>query len=278
VFRGSVFSPYYARARRRGPADPDDHCAFNVALNGRVNRWAMTERPRRQVRAERSSLQIGPSVVDWDGNAFNFRIAEATCPVPTPLRGTVRVQPLITPGRSFALDAAGRHTWTPLAPRARVSVQFTQPRLCWQGEAYLDSNAGVRPLEHDFAGWTWSRAAMNSGTSVFYDVQHREDTAAPLALHFDAGGQVRRLGLPERVALAPSRWGISRVARSEDQGNTRLIRTLVDAPFYARSLLATHVAGEAVTSVHESLNLDRLRRSWVQCMLPFRMPRWPLRG
>jgi hypothetical protein len=29
-------------------------------------------------------------------------------------------------------------------------------------------------------------------------------------------------------------------------------------------------------TVHESLDLDRFRRPWVQCLLPFRMPRWPL--
>ena len=34
AFIGSVFSPYYAWARRRGPADPLNHCALNVALYG----------------------------------------------------------------------------------------------------------------------------------------------------------------------------------------------------------------------------------------------------
>ena len=41
AFIGSVFSPYYAWARRRGPADPQNHCALNVALYGPGgNRWA----------------------------------------------------------------------------------------------------------------------------------------------------------------------------------------------------------------------------------------------
>ena len=34
AFIGSVFSPYYALARRRGAGDPLDHCALNVALYG----------------------------------------------------------------------------------------------------------------------------------------------------------------------------------------------------------------------------------------------------
>jgi carotenoid 1,2-hydratase len=54
-----------------------------------------------------------------------------------------------------------------------------------------------------------------------------------------------------------------------------VVRTLVDAPFYARALLSTRIAGQAVTAVHESLNLDRFRSRWVQSLLPFRMPRWP---
>ncbi|MEP6836808.1 MAG: carotenoid 1,2-hydratase, partial [Bradyrhizobium sp.] len=32
AFIGSVFSPYYAFARRKGPADPLNHCAINVAI------------------------------------------------------------------------------------------------------------------------------------------------------------------------------------------------------------------------------------------------------
>ena len=32
AFVGSVFSPYYAWARRRGQADAENHCALNLAL------------------------------------------------------------------------------------------------------------------------------------------------------------------------------------------------------------------------------------------------------
>ena len=31
--------------------------------------------------------------------------------------------------------------------------------------------------------------------------------------------------------------------------------------------------GEPMTSVHESLNLDRFDATWVRLLLPFRMPR-----
>jgi carotenoid 1,2-hydratase len=269
-----VFSPYYAHARRRGLADPRNHCAFNVALSGPVQRWSMTERGRAQLRTAPGSLHIGPSAVHWDGRAFEFLIAETGCPLPRPLRGRVRVQPDCTPSRQFALDAQGIHLWSPLAPRARIDVRFEDPDLSWQGEAYLDSNAGARPLEQDFRGWTWSRAAVPGGTAVFYEVDHRHDPARALSLRFDIDGAVRPLGLPERCGLPGSLWRIARHTRSEQPASTRVLRTLVDAPFYARSLLSTRIAGCAVTAVHESLDLDRFRSRWIQTLLPFRMPRW----
>jgi carotenoid 1,2-hydratase len=51
--------------------------------------------------------------------------------------------------------------------------------------------------------------------------------------------------------------------------------TLVDAPFYARSVLNMRIAGQPVTAMHESLSLDRFSAGWVQALLPFRMPRVP---
>jgi carotenoid 1,2-hydratase len=53
----------------------------------------------------------------------------------------------------------------------------------------------------------------------------------------------------------------------------RIVRTLEDAPFYSRSLLDTRLLGSSAPAIHESLDLDRFRARWVQCLLPFRMPR-----
>ena len=52
-----------------------------------------------------------------------------------------------------------------------------------------------------------------------------------------------------------------------------VLRTLEDAPFYARSVVKTHLLGRPVTAMHESLCLDRFSRQWVRVLLPFRMPR-----
>ena len=66
AFIGSVFSPYYAAARRRAPADPEQHVAFNVALYGAgTDRWAMTERGRQHLQRDADHLRIGPSGLHW---------------------------------------------------------------------------------------------------------------------------------------------------------------------------------------------------------------------
>jgi carotenoid 1,2-hydratase len=76
---------------------------------------------------------------------------------------------------------------------------------------------------------------------------------------------------PDRVPLSRTGWRIDRGLRSES--DARAIRTLEDAPFYARSVVAAQLCGEPVMMMHESLSLDRFRRPVVQAMLPFRMPR-----
>jgi carotenoid 1,2-hydratase len=47
--------------------------------------------------------------------------------------------------------------------------------------------------------------------------------------------------------------------------------TLLDAPFYARSLVETRLRGLRVASMHESLSLTRFDARWVRALLPFRM-------
>jgi carotenoid 1,2-hydratase len=273
AFLGSVFSPYYAAARRRGSAEPLDYCAFNIVLTGATRRWCMTERPLTHVQRSAHALQIGPSSLRRDGSGYRFELRERGCPLPQPVRGTVRLQPLLQPGLAFQLDRAGHHLWAPLAPRARIEVTLDAPRLSWCGEAYFDSNRGDRPLEHDFRGWQWSRAPMDDGATVFYETDHLSDAPWPLAVRF-ADGAVHPVAVPGHVPLPHSGWGIARQACSDHAAGTRLLRTLVDAPFYARSLLRTQLGAESVVTVHESLDLQRFARRWVQWMLPFRMPRY----
>jgi carotenoid 1,2-hydratase len=67
---------------------------------------------------------------------------------------------------------------------------------------------------------------------------------------------------------------MARTTLSEAPGAT-LIRTLEDAPFYSRSLITAHLAGETLTGVHESFSGPRFASPLTRLMLPFRMPRRP---
>lgn len=276
AFVGSVFSPYYRRAQRAGRARPDDHCAVNVCLYGPgANRWAMTERGHLDVRRSRQRFEVGPSAVEWRGDALEIRVDEVATPLPRRVRGTIRVWPQALAGGVHALDAAGRHRWGPIAPRARVEVALDRPGLRWSGHGYLDSNEGDEPIDAGFTTWDWMRAPLaDGGSAVVYDVHGRAGQADRLlGLRFDAHGASEPLALPARRPLAPTGWRIARAVRCDDTALPSVERTLEDTPFYARSLVRTQLGGQSVEAVHETLSATRFASPWVQALLPWRMPR-----
>jgi carotenoid 1,2-hydratase len=259
AFLGSVFSPYYAWARRRGDVEAVNHCSINIAVySPRAGRWAMTER--------------GASI-RWTGEALEITVNETCTPVPRSLRGLIRLTPRALFEESFALDAAGLHHWTPHAPWGRVDVHFSQPALNWSGVGYLDSNTGEEPLERAFAHWTWSRSHLNSSSIVLYDTVPRHSPPRSLALQLAANGGLRSIDAPPEVCLPHTRWRLPRRTRADTEHGVHVVSTLEDTPFYSRSLLSTRLLGDQTMALHEGLSLDRFRSRWVQCLLPFRMPR-----
>jgi carotenoid 1,2-hydratase len=270
-----VFSPYYRFARWRGRAEPEQHVALNVALYGRDKcRWTMTERGKAQLARSAHELAIGPSRLHWDGQSLRFDIDEVGMPLPRRVRGQVRVFPSGLSRFSAPLDAAGRHRWGPIAPCARVEVDLPLPGLRWSGAAYLDSNEGDEPVDRGFRGWDWSRAALRDGsTAVLYDLRPAQ-AAAPerlIAVRFAPDGSGLPFDAPPRQALPRSRWGLQRTQRASSP--PRVLHTLEDTPFYARSVLGAEVLGERVATMHETLHVPRLQSLAVMAMLPFRMPR-----
>jgi carotenoid 1,2-hydratase len=272
-FVGSVFSPYYAIARRKGAGTAEDHVAFNVVLYGAgFRRWAMTERNGTSLQRDAVHLRIGPSAMEWRNGALHLTIDERCAPIPRRLRGRIVVRPSAALDLSVVIDGQGRHRWTPLAPCARVEVAFDQPDMQWSGHGYLDGNDGDVALEADFKSWAWSRAGLSDGGAVvLYDAVRRDGTRLEWAGRFDAGGGLALIAMPPRHDLARGFWGVARPAHGE--AAPRLLRKLEDGPFYTRSLIATVLCGEAVTAVHESLSLERFDKPWVQGLLPFLMPR-----
>lgn len=272
---GSVFSPYYALARRRGGgiADPENHCAINVALYGPGGRWAMTERGRGSTSRERERFVVGPSELAWDGTGLTIRFDEVCAPVPKRARGVIRVTPGPLLDRAFAIDGEGRHEWRPVSPACRVEVECEAPAMAWRGDGYLDLNEGAEPLEAAFRSWTWGAAPLGDGAAILYDVERRAGGPLSLGLKVDAAGALSSFEPPPLSRLAPPFWRAPRAAWRDEGASPRVVATLEDAPFYARSRVATRLLGEDVVMMHEGLSLDRFRLPVVQAMLPFRMPR-----
>ncbi|HJQ59350.1 MAG TPA: hypothetical protein VJ890_20760 [Vineibacter sp.] len=274
AFVGSVFSPYYARARRRNAGNPLDHCAVNVALysNG-SKRWTMTERRQSSLHRSADVLAIGPSCLSWNGDSLHISISETAVPVPSSLRGAVRVFPAAIANHTVVLKSEGRHVWRPIAPTARVEVVLQSPALDWSGTGYVDTNHGDAPLETAFSDWSWSRAAMGGEAAVLYDVRLRHGAPVSLALRFDRHGRAHDFAPPPLVRLPTTKWQVPRSTRADDGHVAKVLRTLEDAPFYARTAISTRLLGMPTVAVHESLSLNRFSREWVQMLLPFRMPR-----
>jgi carotenoid 1,2-hydratase len=273
AFIGSVFSPYYAW---RDWADPFAHCAINLALyrlDGKAGRWAMTERTAADLTRDADHFALKASSLRWDGAVLHVVIDETTAPIPGRLRGTIRLIPTVVTSHRQTLDAAGRHRWRPIAPRARVEARFTDPAVAWSGDGYFDANDGDEPLERAFSRWHWGRAHRRDDLRLFYDVDRRADGSMRTALHVAHDGSVAPCESPPRARLPNGFWGVGRTGWADAGGHARIIRTLEDAPFYLRSAVGAPLHGETCVMMHESLDLDRLRSPIVRAMLPVRMPR-----
>jgi carotenoid 1,2-hydratase len=245
-----------------------------VALYGDSGqRWALTERGRDGLARDETHLRIGPSQVEWTGTQLVFHIDEVGMPIPRRVRGTVRVTPECAPAIPFVLDAAGGHRWFPFSPRARIDVEMRDPDLKWSGAGYLDGNSGDVPLERSFVEWDWSRADLDRGAAVLYDAKRRDGTSLSIAARFAEDGSAAAFEPPPRAALATTGWRVKRATRTSAGSPARVLKTLEDTPFYARSVVSAEWLGQRVTAMHESLSLDRFDTRWVQMLLPFRMPR-----
>ena len=273
AFVGSVFSPYYAWRRRHGQVCAREHCALNVVLyRPRHSRWAMTERGAGALSTDADALAIGPSNLHWRDDTLEIHVRERATPWMTAMRGTIRVHAQALFDRRHALDDAARHWWQPVAPAARVEVAFEAPSLRWEGDAYLDANQGAEPLEQGFRGWHWMRSYDRSTTRIVYVTRPRAGSSRLLSLAFGADGRTTAEPAPREHRLPRSRWGLAQSTHAHAE-RVRLDARLEDTPFYARNALTLEHPGGPAAAIHETIDLDRFSRPWVQAMLPFRMPR-----
>lgn len=208
AFVGSVFSPYYARARRLGPADPEHFSSLNVIFYGPDRkRWALTERGRAELDRGRDYFQVGPSGITLDSDGFTVTIDERCVPFPTPLKGEVRVRFKGVNTRCFSLHSNGRHRWWPIAPACHVEVALTKPGLHWSGEGYLDSNTGTEPLEQGFQEWHWMRSTAPDGSStIYYDTLPVTSPSSATALQRDEGAKSGPSADDSGASVGASAW------------------------------------------------------------------------
>lgn len=275
AFIGSVFSPYYFKGRRRGDDDPRNYCSLNACLYGEHRRWTMTERRATSLSQSTSALTIGPSSLSWNNDeTLTVTIDEVGMPIPQRVRGQVHLTPVFINEQPFTLHDNGRHHWRPIAPSARVEVELERPALRWSGHAYFDRNWGEEPIEDGFVYWDWSRANMGKESAILYNMERRHAPPLSLAMQFGADGTLNEFDPPpnHRLPSTPI-WRVPRFSQADPGHPPRVVKTLEDTPFYSRSLINTHLLGQPLTVVHESLSLDRFRSPIVQHMLPYRMPR-----
>lgn len=271
AFIGSVFSPYYYRSRQRARARAEDHVSLNVILYGRGNyRWCMTERGAASVYQQTDKLEIGPSQLHLTDSTLVIDVRERATPLGQSVEGRITVSFAQTSNECFALDGEDRHWWWPIAPQATVQVAMNQPELRWKGSAYLDSNAGDSPIESAFNSWNWCRGhAAHEGCQIHYDAQLRNGGERQVSLRMDDDGCLVRTDTPSVRQLSKGPiWRVARPARIDSQAPCN-IQTLEDTPFYTRSRIETDTS----LFMHESLDLQRFCKPWVQRLLPFRMPR-----
>lgn len=279
IFIGSVFSPYYARARKRGSTPAGNHCAVNVALYGAPWRWCMTERTDASMRQSPERLSLGKSSIRIDKGKLLVSIDEVSTPFLSRVCGTLTIDLPEYDLQAVPLDTqdpdSARHFWQPVAPQTRISVELDKPSLSWQGAAYVDSNYGDVPLESSFSHWVWSRShAPDNTTTILYDVTDRQGNNSQKSMRYAADGSVTTFDAPKAHRLASTRyWRVPRTARTPEGVQINELQTLEDTPFYSRSRFTENHSGHNQSTVHESLYLDRFDSTWVRSLLPFRMPR-----
>jgi carotenoid 1,2-hydratase len=286
-FRGSVFSPDYARRARTGGAHADEHLGVNLALyeRGRQRAWVMSEYGAEALRrADGDALTIaGSSVERTPAGGLRVRVEERSAPFLISLAragakvaGTVELMPLAPAIGPSVLESATsrRHEWQVPLPRARVRVSFERPQLRFEGTGYHDVNRGDGRLEDGFSRWSWARfhpPSHERRALVLYALRDRAGGERALIVDTEGGAtptEVRgETGPPHAVG-----WGL-RAPRWFSGGALKCVPAawLERAPFYARYTADLHDGGRAIASgLGEHLDLDRFRAPGVQFLLRFK--------
>lgn len=235
----------------------------------------MTDRGRSALRTSKDVFEVGPSRLVWREGKLLIDIDEiSSLPLVSRVRGRITVTPSAVTGVEVPLSPGGSHIWRPFAPSATIDVDLNRGWQ-WSGHGYFDANFGLAALEDDFRYWTWGRFPTTGGATCFYDAERRDGSHLELGVRFGEDGSACTVDPPPRARVARSKWLVRRETRA-DRG-TQPVQTLsmLDAPFYTRSVVKTQIDGEETEGVHEALDLNRFASPLLKPMLAVRVPRRP---
>ena len=278
AFLGSVFSPYYAWARRRDPQyRPAAACGDQRRPVRR--RWPPLDddrarrRPRAARRDDAGDRAEPPRVARWRLDDRHRRAqralggrrceaASASCPGLSMTNASRSTLPAATCGCRSRRVPASRSIWPSLRAAGAGPATSIPTRARHRSKPTFAAGTGrarIPPMAAPPCSTTSSAATASR---------------LGLAMRFRAASPVAEpVAAPPLVPLPASAWRIERATRSDAGQPPRIVRSLEDGPFYARSLVECSLAGEPALAMHESLDLSRFASPWVQAMLPFRMPR-----
>ena len=84
---------------------------------------------------------------------------------------------------------------------------------------------------------------------------------------------MQEIAPPPVTPFRRSLWAVRRETRADAGFQPSQKMSLLDAPFYSRSLVETRIGGETTTGVHEALDLVRYRQPLLKPMIAVRVPR-----
>ena len=234
----------------------------------------MTDRGEAALRQSHDAFTVGPSSMRWRDDQLVIHVDEISAPpIVSRMRGTITLTPAALSSVEVTLTPDGSHVWRPFAPTCDISVDLEAPGWQWEGHGYFDANFGTRALEQDFTYWTWGRFPVDGGSTCLYDATLRNGNTLSLGAHFDRDGHASEVTLPPKARLPRSLWAVARETRADPGTHPRQVQNMLDAPFYTRSVVTTHIHGQQSTGVHEALDLRRFRSPFLKPMLACRVPR-----
>ncbi len=290
---GFVFHPGYLRhyfrfvrnpTRHVPPVAPDYVCAYFVVYrNGKIAHQFMTQYPREQFAASRTSpdVSIGKNRFWIDGDVRKLQLTgtpwKLTLRGPLTLHGTtLSAEFAFTPRHRhpanerqfFSRKLAGAdHHWVIADPLCDVSgtiLTGTGEQIAFNGRGYHDHNYGTGPIGPGLKRWFWGRALVSDKSYTFHHAIAQDPSieAETHLIETNKESQVEtatpavEIDWSRRTALL-LRYPAS--ARFGDVLQLMNPRVLDSAPFYLRVMYDAVARGEKTTAFTEIAYPHRLR-------------------